>query len=366
MPGSTKSPRLLSLDVFRGATVAAMMVVNNPGDWNHVYGPLLHAPWHGWTFTDVIFPFFLWIVGLAMTLSFAKRLERGEDARKLTRHIVLRALAIMGIGLFMSGFPRFDLESWRIPGVLQRIGLCYLVAGFIVLKWRWRGQLAWTIGLLGVYWALVTLVPVPGYGAGVLEPTGSFVWYVDSTLLVGHTWSGAPAPGFDPEGIVSTIPAIATVLFGALSGRLLRQGGTDAERTVRLFLVGNVLLWLGVTMDRLLPINKNLWTSSYALFMSGLATVVFAACYWLIDLRGFRRVTGFFSIYGKNALTVFFLSGIVGKLLAMTGAQRPLYRTLFEPLGSPKNTSLLYALGFMLLLYGVAWFMHRRRWIVKV
>ena len=352
------------------------MVVNNPGDWGQVHGPLLHAPWHGWTFTDVIFPFFLWIVGVAMIFSFSKRRERGATTRELARHVVTRALTIVAVGLFLSGFPRFDLATWRIPGVLQRIGVCYLAAGLIALRFRWRGQLAWILGLLVSYWALVTLVPVPGYGAGVLEPRGSLAWYVDSTLLAGHTWRGAPTPGFDPEGLVSTLPAIATVLFGALTGFLLRRETGDAEKTVWLLLWGNALMGLGVALDRWLPINKNLWTSSYALFTSGLAAVVFAACYWIVDVRGLRRGTSFFSIYGENALTVFVLSGIVGKLLVLLHASSPsgdpftlqatIHEAVFAPLASAKNASLLYALTFMLALYGVAWLMRRRGWIVKL
>ena len=209
------SGRLLSLDVFRGATVAGMMMVNNPGSWSHIYPPFKHAAWNGWTFTDLIFPFFLWIVGVAMTFSFSKRVEQGADRNKLMMHTLKRAGTIFLIGLFLNGFPfglifghQFSWATWRIPGVLQRIAICYLVAGSITLYTGRLGQIRWTVGLLLVYWILIKMVPVPEFGPGVLEPKGSLAWYIDSHLLSGHTWSGAPAPGFDPEGIFSTLPAI--------------------------------------------------------------------------------------------------------------------------------------------------------------
>jgi len=209
------SGRLLSLDVFRGATVAGMMMVNNPGSWSSIYPPFKHAAWNGWTFTDLIFPFFLWIVGVAMTFSFSKRVEQGADRHKLMMHSVQRALVIFAIGLFLNGFPfglifdhQFTWATIRIPGVLQRIALCYLVASFIVLYSGVVWQVRWTVIFLVVYWILIKTVPVPEFGAGAIEHAkGSLVWYLDSILLSGHTWAGAPAPGFDPEGIFSTFPA---------------------------------------------------------------------------------------------------------------------------------------------------------------
>ncbi|MBX5495748.1 MAG: DUF1624 domain-containing protein, partial [Bryobacteraceae bacterium] len=167
------SPRLTSLDAFRGATIAAMLLVNNAGDWNHVYPPLLHAKWHGWTPTDLVFPFFLWIVGVSMTFSFARRMARGDGRRAILLHVLRRSALIFAVGLFLNAFPAFDFEHLRIPGVLQRIALCYLAAGAIVLYTDIKGQIGAAIALLAGYWALMTLVPVPGYGAGVLEPEGN-------------------------------------------------------------------------------------------------------------------------------------------------------------------------------------------------
>ena len=376
---STQAPtgRLLSLDVFRGATIAGMMLVNNPGDWGNVYAPLLHAKWHGWTFTDLIFPFFLRIVGVAMTLSFAKRVERGDSKHKLLLHALRRSALIFGLGLFLNGFPYFDLSLIRIPGVLQRIAVCYLIGSVIFLYSSFRWQLVWTFALLGVYWLLVALVPVPGFGAGILDLKGNLAWYVDSQVLAGHTWRGAPLPGFDPEGIVSTLPAISTLLFGILTGHMLRMPRSQEEKTAWMFVVACVLLFAGVVMDNWLPINKNLWTSSYAVFMAGMALLIFACCYWIIDVKGYRRGSGPFAIYGLNAITVFVLAGLIGRLLGIihvgTSAEGNaislkswIYSTLFEPIADPYNASLLFALGFVLFLYGIAYVMYRKKWILRV
>ena len=375
--------RLVSLDAFRGATIAAMLLVNNPGSWSNVYAQLDHAHWNGWTFTDLIFPFFLWIVGVSMTFSFASRRGRGAGSGELLRHVLLRSVIIFGLGLFLAAFPfgllpahHFALTTLRIPGVLQRIAVCYAVAGAIGLHTGWRGQLAWTGGLLAAYWLMVMLIPVPGYGAGVLEPTGSLAWWVDSHVLAGHTWSGAPAPGFDPEGIVSTLPAVATTLFGLLAGQVMRSPASQKEKTLRLLVGGAALITIGLLMNRWLPINKNLWTSSYAVFMAGGAAVVMAIFYWFIDVRGYRRWPTPFVIYGMNAIVLFVLAGVVGRLLnliAWTGADGSsvtlkgfIYRHGFAPLASPINASLLFACAFVLTHFAVAWALWRKRWFVKI
>lgn len=380
----TPSPsRLQSLDAFRGATIAAMILVNNPGSWSNIYPQLEHARWNGWTMTDWIFPFFLWIVGVAMTLSFQKRKDRGESAGGLMVHVFRRAAIIFGLGLFLSGFPfgllfdhHFSLATWRIPGVLQRIAVCYLVASMIFLYTGRRAQIWWTVGLLAVYWCALMLIPVPGYGAGHLEPTGNFCWYVDANILAGHTWSGAPAPGFDPEGIPSTLGAIATTLLGILTGHWLRTNRSPEEKTAWMFVAGNFMLLAGAIMDIWLPINKNLWTSSYSVFMAGWALVCFAICYWLIDVKGHTRWSLPLVIYGMNAIAVFVLSGLVGRLLILvkwTGADGTgvtlkgyLYNGLFVPYFSPVNASTMFAIAFIVVMFLVVWGMWKKRWFIKV
>lgn len=380
---SVPSGRLFSLDVFRGATIAGMMLVNNPGSWSNIYAPFKHAAWHGWTYTDTIFPFFLWIVGVAMTFSFTKRVERGDSKRALGLHVLQRAGIIFGLGLFLNGFPfgllfghNFDFSTIRIPGVLQRIAVCYLIVGLLFLKTTTRQQAIITTALLIVYWLAMFLIPVPGYGAAVLAPTGNLCWYIDSTLLAGHTWSGAPVPGFDPEGIFSTLPAIVTTLFGVLTGHLLRSGKSKEEKTIRMFVYGNVLLLAGLIMDNWLPINKNLWTSSYSVFMAGLALVVLGVCYWIIDVKGFRKWAIPFEIYGLNAITMFVLAGLFGRLssvVKVTGLEgTPIslkawyYQNLFVPLGDPMFLSFLHSLFYVVGLYLIAYSMNKRKWIIKV
>ncbi len=377
------SKRLLSLDAFRGATIAGMIMVNNPGTWSDIYPQLRHAAWNGWTFTDWIFPFFLWIVGVAMTLSFAKRVEAGEDKTKLLLHVLRRAVIIFGLGLFLAGFPfglmldhKFSFDVIRIPGVLQRIAICYLLASIIYMYTKTRGQVVWIVSLLAGYWLLVKLVPVPGYGAGVMEPMGSLCWYVDANVLAGHTWRGAPAPGFDPEGIVSTIPAIATTLFGVLTGTWLRTDRSKEEKTAWMFVAGNFLLLLGAVLDMWLPINKNLWTSSYSVFMAGWALVCLAMFYWLIDVKGYTKWATPFIIYGMNAITVFVLSGVVGRLLGLikiaqeggdpVSLQQYIFRNIFLSIASPINASLMYAVSFIAVMFLVVWFMWKKKWFLKV
>jgi predicted acyltransferase len=382
MTTAESSSRLQSLDAFRGATIAAMILVNNPGSWNAIYPQLEHARWNGWTVTDWIFPFFLWIVGVAMTLSFAKRKEHGEDRGKLLLHVLRRALIIFALGLFLSGFPfgvvwgNFSLATWRIPGVLQRIAVCYLIASAIFLYSGLRAQIWWVVGLLASYWAAVMLIPVPGYGAGVLQPTGCLPWYVDSNLLAGHTWSGAPAPGFDPEGILSTVPAIATTLLGILTGHWLRTAYSREEKTAWMFVFGNFFLVAGAIMDIWFPINKNLWSSSYVVFMAGFALVCFSMFYWLMDVKGHTKWGRPFVIYGMNAIAVFVLSGIIGRLITLikvTGSdgnpvtlKGMIYNTLFVPYFSPVNASTLFAVAFILVMYLVVWVMWKRKWFIKI
>lgn len=368
------SGRLLSLDVFRGATIAAMMLVNNPGNWNAVYPPLRHSPWHGWTFTDTIFPFFLWIAGVSMTLSFTKRMERKDSRARLLTHTLQRGATIFLLGMFLNLFPLFQFSTVRIPGVLQRIGICYLVAGVIFLYTSLRGQIVWTVGFLVIYCTLMKMAPVPGFGAGILEKEGNFAQYIDQLVLSGHMWASSKT--WDPEGIVSTLPAIATVLFGILTGHLLRSRLTPESKTAWLMVMGNGLMGAGLVWAWWLPINKPLWTSSYSLLMAGMAANVFGCCYWLIDIKGYQRWSRPLAIYGMNAITVYVLAGLLSKLssfikvASVDGSEitagKWIYENIYAPLASPMNASLLYALTYVAILYGVSWFMYRMKWFVRV
>lgn len=371
--------RLISLDAFRGATIAGMILVNNPGSWENSYAQLRHAAWNGWTLTDWIFPFFLWIVGVAMTFSFARRMEKGKGT--VLGHSVRRALILFGLGIVVNGFPfglfgqDFSWESLRIPGVLQRIAICYLIGSIVLLYTGQRAQVFLSAGLLALYVVIVKCVPVPGYGAGVLEPMGSIEWYLDSSLLHGHTWVFAPVRGIDPEGILSTIPAIATLLTGIFAGHFLRSGRPATEKTVWMFVAGYALMALSAFCDMILPINKNLWTSSYVLLTTGAALVTFGLFYWLIDVQGWRRWPRPFVIFGMNAIVAFMISELLATLLWVIAWSRPeggqvtlhdaIYG-LFIPVGNLHIASLLFAIAFVAFMYLIAYILWRGKIFLKV
>lgn len=377
------SQRFVSLDVFRGATIAAMILVNNPGSWDHVYSQLRHSEWHGWTFTDWIFPFFLFIVGVAMVFSFSKRTLQGQSRSSLFLHTLRRSVILFLLGLLINGFPfglipghEFSLASWRIPGVLQRIAICYLAASLIFLYSDTRKIVILIIGLLSCYWLMMRFIPVPGFPTGTLEPRGNLCWYIDSKLLASHTWFFAPVRGFDPEGILSTIPAIASTLIGILCGKWLRSKKSKEEKTIWMFVSGHLLLLLGVILNNWFPINKNLWTSSYVIFMSGWALICLAIIFWLVDVKGYQNWSKPLVIFGMNAIVIFTLSELLAMLLWVISCQTVdgnvsslhdyLYLYGFSTWASPLNASLFFAITFVLLMYLVAWIMWKRKWFVKI
>lgn len=280
--------RLTSLDAFRGATIAFMILVNTPGG-REVYAPLQHAEWNGWTPTDVVFPSFVWIVGVAMTLSLARRIAAGVSRARLFGQIFKRSVILYALGLIVYAYPGFNLHTQRLLGVLQRIAICYLIAGAIYLTTSLRGQIIWIVSLLAAYWLIMALVPVPGYGAGRLDVEGNFAHYIDRIVLGSHNYHWTKT--WDPEGIVSTLPAIVTALLGIMAGQILRLERTLAERTTWLFVTGNLLIAAGLIVNVWLPINKKLWTDSFALFMAGLDFVMFAMLLWFVDGRGYKRLS---------------------------------------------------------------------------
>jgi predicted acyltransferase len=362
--------RLLSLDVFRGATVAAMVLVNNPGTWRAVYPPLRHAAWHGVTPTDAIFPFFLFIVGVAIPLALAPRLADANRAAVLVK-IVRRSVVIFALGLFLHAVPSFQWETLRIPGVLQRIAVCYLLAALLFMITTWRAQLVVTAALLLSYWGAMTLIPVPSYGAGDLSPAGNLAAYVDREVLGAHVWRVDPR--YDPEGILSTVPALATTLIGVVAGQWLRSGRAPRTVAAGLALAGVGGVVVGFLWSLSFPLNKALWTSSYAVFMTGVALIVLAACYWLIDIRGYRRWATPFAILGVNALVLFFLSSLVARLLGLirvgaAGANlhTVLFDHLFAPWAAPVQASLAYALAYVVVWWALMWILYRRHIVLRV
>jgi len=345
--------------------MALMVLVNNAGDGHNVYGPLRHSDWNGWTITDVVFPTFLWIVGVAITLSVGSRLERGVARSALMRQVLRRALVLYALGLLVYLFPGFHFASMRVLGVLQRIAICYLIASAIYLSTTTvRARILWIVSLLTGYWLLMKLAPVPGFGPGRLDVEGNLAHYVDRIVLGQHNYLSTKT--WDPEGIVSTLPAIATALFGVLAGQLLRIKKSLMERTTALFFMGNALVALGLICDVWLPINKKLWTSSFALFMAGLAAILLAMFIYLVDHLGYRRVFQPFVIMGLNAIAVYMLSELLAISLNALRLQEWLYQHCFLVLASPRNASLLWAIVFTLLMYLAAYLMYRKRWFLRV
>jgi predicted acyltransferase len=363
--------RLISVDAFRGLTIAAMILVNNPGSWSFVYPPLRHAEWHGWTPTDLIFPFFLFIVGISIALSFSKRIEEGRPPGSLYGKIFQRSAAIFALGLFLHLFPRFRFATMRIPGVLQRIAVCFLIGALIYLNTRPKSRTVLSLAILLGSWALMTLVPVPGYGAGVLDPKGNLCGFLDVKLLAGHIYK----PDFDPEGILSTLPAVATVLLGSLAGDWLRGARTNVSKLYGMLAAGAVLTAAGLALHPFYPINKQLWTSTFVIFTAGMALLVFGACYFLIEIRRARAWAAPFLVFGTNAIAVFAGSTLMVKILMMItfsdGGKilNPigyLYQHVLSPFAGPYLGSLIYPLALILLWLLIILPLYKRRIFIRL
>lgn len=444
---SEANSRLISLDVFRGMTIAGMVLVNNPGTWSHIYDPLEHASWHGLTPTDWIFPFFLFIVGVAIPIALGKRLVEGITQKVYTK-IVSRSAMIFALGLSMSVIPFFQFAAtnapdwlkmliWmamtggllflllrnfkaagiliglsiagviglnlagynvvpynfgtmRIPGVLQRIAVCYLVVSIIFLHTNWKHQIYIAIGILLGYWAVMTLVPVPGCDVTTIDDKACNLaaWLDRSILTEDHIWRSAKV--FDPEGILSTLPAIATTIAGVLTGTWLTKrpsasvlsesGGTahddNLNKVSGLFFFGTVLLGAGYVWNSCFPFNKALWTSSYVLVTAGLALLTLGACFWLIDIKGYKAWAKPFVIFGMNALPLFVFSGIFARMIGayrVSGAdgqpvavQKWVFDNIFLSVAQPVDASLLYAICFILVWLFLMWLLFRKDIYIKV
>jgi len=373
--GQPSAPRLVSLDVFRGLTVVGMVLVNNPGSWAHIYWPLEHAEWNGWTPTDLIFPFFLFIVGVAIPLGLGKRVERGDRFRDLFVKIAYRSAVIFLLGELLAGFPYFHLSTIRIPGVLQRIAVCYFFAALIFIRTRPRTQAIVAVALLIVYALLMKHVPAPGYYVGDLSKEGSLASYIDRAVFGPHIWKQGKV--YDPEGILSTMGALATTLFGVLTGHLVvRKDRTPIEKVAHLFIAGIGSMIIGWIWNAWFPINKSLWTSSYVFFTGGLALQFLALCYWLIDIKGYQRWTRPFIIFGVNAIVLFVGTGLMARSLTLIkvpkgdgttqALQTLIYNHGFASWLGPNNASLAFAITFILLWLLLLWLLYRKNIIIKI
>jgi predicted acyltransferase len=394
-------PRVLSVDLLRGLTIAFMILVNDPGDWGHVFGPLDHSPWNGWTLTDLVFPTFLFLVGASVVFSLESRAAKGDCRKTLAGHVVLRTVKILVLQYILVYFPRMHWRGMRLYGVLPRIALCYLLAGLILiatlrmksLKVRVEVLAAVVIVLLVGYWVLLRWVPVPGLGMPGRDipfmdqnanltswiDRGAMAWtqrWLHTGTLYVHTR--------DPEGLLSTLPAVATTLLGALAGIWMRRpagvrGGAPLRR-MQLWLsaagVGGVLA--GELWSSTFPINKNLWTSSYVLLAAGWAALALAALSWLVDRRsepwprGLRVVTWPWFVFGSNAIAAYTTSVVVVKTLiywkpgggpSMLGL---IYTKVFARGNSTEWTSLAFAVSFVAVCFLPVWFLWTRKWFLKI
>lgn len=371
------SERLDSLDVFRGLSIAAMILVSTPGTWNAVYPQLDHALWHGWTLTDLVFPFLLFAMGAAVPFALGRR---RAAARRVGTHIVRRALILFALGLVLNAIeaaPPLHLATFRIPGVLQRIAIVFLAVAWITEHGSLRVQIATVIAALAGYWAALTFIPVPGAGAGVLTPEGNLASYLDRLLLGRHLLNPAPGtrtPLFDPEGLLSTLPAIATAMGGVFAGDWLKER-RQGHHSAWLFAAGLLAMAAGLAWGRTFPINKNLWTSSFALFSAGLAAQALALFHWTVDVRGWRRWSAPLAAVGRNPLAAYFLSVGVDSLLTRvtlaSGSLKGLvYRGAFVPWLRPccgaEAASLGYAIAYVALWSVILGEMSRRRIFLRI
>ena len=381
-PDIPRRERLVAIDVFRGLTVAGMLLVNDPGTWSAIYPPLEHAAWNGWTPTDLIFPFFLFIVGVTTHLSLSARRAQGADEGVLVRQIIRRGVIIVLLGWLMAVFPFYPLTRFthmRIPGVLPRIGVAYVFAALITMRGTLKQQVMVLVALLYGYWFAMTLLPVPGamggIGANLLnDPERTLAAWLDRALLGGHLWVNSKT--WDPEGPLSTIPAIGTAILGVFAGRWIGQRRPLEERLNGLFAAGVLGMVAGLMWNWSFPINKSLWTSSYVLFTAGMAAVSIATISWIIDIRGVTWWTRPFVIYGVNPIIAFVGSGIMARLIysvwkidfrgVPTSIQQVIYETGFHSWLSPRNASLGFALCFVLFWFLILWALARKNIILKV
>ncbi|MBI3554331.1 MAG: DUF1624 domain-containing protein [Elusimicrobia bacterium] len=359
--------RILSLDVFRGLTIAGMILVNCPGNDNP-YPFLAHAEWDGWTFADLIFPAFLVIMGVSLALSLGRRVEKGEKPFDVLGQAFRRSAIIFALGLVVSAVMVPRLGVFRIPGVLQRIAICNFVCAYLFLKTKPRTQILAALGVVTLYSLLMLLVPVPGFGAGELTPDGNLASYVDRLVFGDHMWTES----HDPEGVISTLPAIATTLLGVFAGSWMRAKMRPDKKFQDLFLAGAISVALGVVCSRYIPINKNLWSSSFTLFTGGIAVCGLAVCHFVIEVLGLRAWGKPFEVFGRNALASYFLSEFfygIQEFIHLPGRDENIKEWLtaaaFGSLGEP-NAALAYSLCFLAFCLAVMTAFYRKKVFIKI
>lgn len=374
------SQRLTSVDFYRGLMVTGMILVDNPGSDDLAYGPIKHAEWNGWTLADFIFPSFVFLVGVSMAFSFPARLQRGESRARILLHAIQRTLMLIAVGFVVNASPlvRVDWHTYRFYGVTQRIALCYLAAAVLLLWSNWRGQLITLIACLAGYWVILRFLPVPGFGIPghdipFMDPERNMVAWLDRKLLMGRLYNGVR----DPEGLISTIPAIGTVLMGVLAGQWLRSGAGGRTKALRMVFVGTAGLVAGLVWNQWFPINKNLWTSSFVLLTGGFALAFLGFLYWVFEIKNWGGAwTMPVLVFGMNAIVAFVADSIVyGPGYAFTakgpnGSSMNWHEAAQAWLVSSglnaANASLVYAIGAVLFCWVLLWLLWRKRIFIKV
>lgn len=364
-------PRLLSLDFFRGFTVAAMILVNDPGDWGHIYWPLEHSKWNGCTPTDLVFPFFLFMVGVSIVYAMESKKADTANHNKLLLSILRRTLIIIALGICLPLINDFQFAHLRFPGVLQRIGLVFGITALLYVKTGIRTQVIIAVSCLIGYYLLMTLVPVPGFGTPNLEPANNLGAWIDRSVFTeNHLWSSSKT--WDPEGLLGTIPSVATGLLGVFTGTWLKMGklATRAD-LLKIIGAGIVLIILALIWNTFFPINKQLWTSSFVLLTAGLAINILALSYWFIDIKGNKALLPPFLAFGRNAIAAYVLADIIPAVIAAipvgkTNLWSFTYNNAFVPYLSPENASLAGAILTVLIIFIPVWILYKRNITIKV
>jgi len=362
-----KNQRLISLDAFRGFTIAAMILVNSPGSWEHVYPPLLHAEWNGLTPTDLIFPFFLFIVGVSIVLAYEKRLRQSISKKKLIQKIIFRSFKIFAVGVLLSVIMNLNFTEIRYAGVLQRIAVVFLLCSILYLYSGWKTQAFVAAGLLIFYWLSMTLIPTQGYETSMLEPGVNLAAWIDNILLPGQMWQG----NWDPEGIYSTLPAIATGITGMLVGKLLLTDIIKERIVIWLFTLGFGVAIMGYIWSLVFPLNKNLWTSSYVLLTSGLAAMTLAALFYLIDILGYKKFAWIGVVFGANAISIYVLADLLTFFFYSSDifgvSLNVQFLDFFGSVGvNLKFASFLYALIYIGINFIPAYILYKKNIFIKL
>jgi predicted acyltransferase len=372
---NVKKQRLLSLDFFRGITIAAMILVNTPGDYDHVYTPLEHSKWDGCTPTDLVFPFFLFMVGVSIVYALDSKKSVNENHNKIIVNALRRMLILIALGLGIFLFYRFNFSHLRFPGVLQRIGVVYFIATILYLKTSQRTR-DWLMGIiLLTYYLVLFYVPVPdGHPPNLIPEFNLAAWVDRAVFTTNHMYRFTKQ--WDPVGLLSTWPAIVTALFGIRVGTLLKRVDVDMnKKCIRLLLIGGVATVLGLITNSFFPINKSLWSSSYVLYSGGLGTLGLTVAFWIIDVKGYQKFVWPFAVFGVNAISAYVLSEVMPGLInflriphdeGSVSGMKYFYQMVFLPVFSPVNASLLSACVFVIFIWLIMYILYKRKIIIKI